>query len=220
MSFGQTIVGYKQYYDGKKAMRELGDRPKYEIPEEAQQNLTQAQLRSMQGLSADAQRQYVENIQRSMQTANMQSNERGGGLANIATQVQQQNDAFGNLLQMDEQQRNANVQDLYKAREGMAQQQLQAQEVNTFQPYRLKYNEAKALLGAGMQNVVGGWQGIANIFGGAFGGGSNNSQVGNVNQQQNTQDNPQMKQSNGLLPNTDGPNGDAPNLQKGGGGFN
>jgi len=174
MSIAQTAIGYWQYAKGKKQQEKLDaeGRPQYEIPEEFKQNLSQAQLQALEGMPAEQKQQYIENVQRATQSGLGATSTRKGGLSGIGTLYQQETDAYRQLLSMDSQARQQNQQQVMQARSVVGEQQLAAQEVNVFQPYRLAYNQAQALMGAGAQNVVGGWQGTRDVIAGSFTGGA------------------------------------------------
>jgi len=63
-----------------------------------------------------------------------------------------------NLLSADVQQRMQNIQTAQSMRQTMAQYRDKAFEINEMQPYEQKYAEAQSLIGAGMQNFMGGLQ--------------------------------------------------------------
>lgn len=166
MAIGATISNIFQAYVGKKQLAagqelEAGlERPEYEIPPEIYQNLSQAQRMALEGLPAEQKRQFVENVQRTMQTGLTGITERGGGLAGITSLAQSSTDAYRNLLGQDVAARQQNWAGLAQARSTVAGFRDVAFNINEMQPYAMDYMKAQSLMGAGMQNVMGGVQGI------------------------------------------------------------
>lgn len=149
---GKQAFGYYQYLKGMKQKEGLV-RPEYEIPQEVQQNLTQAQLMALEGLPAEQKRQYIQNIQRSM-TSNLAAlTGRKAGLVGVSGLAQTEADAYGNLLGMDAQARQANQQQLMQQRALMGDQKALQWQINQMQPYLQSYGEAQGLIGGGIQNV-------------------------------------------------------------------
>lgn len=154
---GKQVFGYHQYLKGLKQKEGLV-RPEYEIPQEVQQNLTQAQLMALEGLPAEQKRQYIQNIQRSM-TSNLAAlTGRKAGLVGVSGLAQTEADAYGNLLGMDAQARQANQQQLMQQRALMGDQKALQWQINQMQPYLQSYGEAQGLIGAGTQNMAQGSQ--------------------------------------------------------------
>lgn len=153
----KTGFGIYQYKKGQKQLESL-ERPEYEIPEEIRQNLTQAQLMALEGLPTEQKQQFVENIQRTMQSGLRATRDRGLGLAGISGLAQQQTDAFRQLLGIDVSARQANQQQLATARGSLAGFKERAFDINEMQPYIQDYLQAQALVGSGTQNFFGGLQ--------------------------------------------------------------
>ena len=150
----QAISGYIQ----KKNLT----RPEYQIPEEIERNMTEAELMSYYGLPDAQKAEYMQNIQRSTQGALRGISDRKGGLGAVAAAQQTQQDAYMNLLSADVQQRMQNIQAAQNMRQTMANYRDKAFAINEMQPYEQSYAEAQSLIGAGMQNVMGGLTQAAN----------------------------------------------------------
>lgn len=173
----QAISGYKQ----KKNLT----RPEYQIPEEIERNMTEAELMSYYGMPDAQKAEYMQNIQRSTQGALRGIASRKGGLGAVSVAQQTQQDAYMNLLSADVQQRMQNIQTAQNMRQTMANYRDKAFAINEMQPYEQSYAEAQSLIGAGMQNVMGGLTQAVNYqtakevaaigaaTGGATGGGGN-----------------------------------------------
>lgn len=165
-----TALGLNQYYKGKKMLKN-NKRPAYEIPEDIKRNLTEAQQGALQGLPEEQKQQFLTNIQRGTAQSLAAGSNRKGGLVNIATLNQNQNDSYGGLMAADSQARMQNKQQLYGARESMANYSDQAFQINKLNPYYEKQAEGLAMEGAGMQNIGNSFQ----IAQGKGGGGKDGS---------------------------------------------
>jgi len=145
---GQAVAGYIQ----KKNLT----RPEYQIPDEIEKNMSEAELMSYYGMPDAQKQQYMQNIQRAGQQALAGVADRKGGLGMVSTIQQSQQDSYMNLLSADVQQRMQNIQNAQQQRNVMAQFKDKAFDINEMQPYQQSYAEAQALIGSGMQNVMGG----------------------------------------------------------------
>lgn len=176
----QAGIGAAQAISGYKKKKNL-TRPEYQIPEEIERNMTEAELMSYYGLPDAQKEQYMQNIQRSTQGALRGISDRKGGLGAVSVAQQTQQDAYMNLLSADVQQRMQNIQTAQDMRQTMANYRDKAFAINEMQPYEQDYAEAQSLIGAGMQNVVGGLTQAVNYqtakevgaLGAATGGGGN-----------------------------------------------
>ena len=128
--------------------------PEYEIPQEIYQNMTDAEYWSFVGLPEAQKQQYIEGIARTGATALSRSSDRKGGLGMVSSIAQQQADSNKQLLAMDAEARMQNIQNLWGARERMAQEKQKQQE---WKMNKVMYQREKrdAMLGAGMQNLAG-----------------------------------------------------------------
>jgi len=95
--------------------------PEYKIPDEISENLTQAQQQSLQGMPADQQKMYIENIWRATQQGFGALNQRGLGVAGTSALFRNQQDAYRDLLGADYMARKENLGNLATARGTMAQ---------------------------------------------------------------------------------------------------
>ena len=150
MGVGQAVAGFIQ----KKNLT----RPQYHIPPEIEKNMSEAELMSYYGMPDAQKAEYMQNIQRSTQGALRGISDRKGGIGAVSVAQQTQQDAYMNLLSADVQQRMQNIQTAQSMRQTMAQYRDKAFEINEMQPYEQKYAEAQSLIGAGMQNFMGGLQ--------------------------------------------------------------
>lgn len=151
-TLGAAQTAYGMY------LRKKNKRPEYQIPQEIQQNLTQAQMDALEGLPAAQAQQFIQNIQRGSAFGMSQLGSRKAGLAGLATLNQQQQDAYGNLLSMDAQVRQQNKANLMNQRQVMADYRDQAFQLNKLNPYYENVAQSEALMGAGMQNMSQGFQ--------------------------------------------------------------
>ena len=150
MGVGQAVAGFIQ----KKNLT----RPEYHIPPEIEKNMSEAELMSYYGMPDAQKAEYMQNIQRSTQSALRGISDRKGGIGAVSVAQQTEQDAYMNLLSADVQQRMQNIQTAQSMRQTMAQYRDKAFEINEMQPYEQDYAEAQSLIGAGMQNVMGGLQ--------------------------------------------------------------
>lgn len=153
-AIGQAGLGIYQMIKGHK-MAKNNVRPDYQIPQEVYQNLSDAQRMAMEGLPAAQKEQYIQNLQRSSQFGLRGASDRKAGLAGLSSLVQNQNDAYGNLLSKDAAARMQNQQTLYGMRNALAQQKTTQWDYNKYQPFMQKAQAAQAMQGAGMQNAFG-----------------------------------------------------------------
>lgn len=151
----QSIQGNKLAADNK--------RPTYEIPPEIQQNLNQSQQMALEGLPDQQKQQYINNIQRSQDFGLQQLSSRKAGLAGLGGVVQSGDDSYNNLLTQDANARQKNQQGLLNARSTMAGYKDKAFQLNQLDPYHDKAAAARALQGAGLQNINTGLSSIAGI---------------------------------------------------------
>ena len=153
----QAGIGVAQYAKGVKDLKNL-TRPEYHIPPEIEKNMTEADLMAYYGMPDAQKAEYQQNIQRAQQAATRGIADRKGGIGSIVAAQQQTQDAYTKMLSMDVQQRMANIQRAQQMRQTMAQYKDKAWQINEMDPYEQSYAEAQAMMGAGMQNVMGGIQ--------------------------------------------------------------
>lgn len=146
-------IGLYQFIKGRKMEKEAGERPTYEIPEEIRANLTQAQIMAAEGLPAEQKRQYVENLQQAQGAAMAQLSSRKAGLVGAGQVAQTATEGYQNLLAMDAQARRENQMLAMKQGETMAEYRDLQWKTNEFDPWTEQTAYARALQGAGIQNV-------------------------------------------------------------------
>lgn len=148
-------IGIHQANKARRQLRNL-KRPTYETPKEVLAAQRQALNRAQVGLS-EAEKQFaVQNTQRAAQDVLSASGDRRGGLAALAGITGMQNNAYMNLMAQDYAARRNAEQSAIAQQNLVGQYRDKEFNTNQMQPYRLKYNEAQALLGAGMRNITGG----------------------------------------------------------------
>ena len=134
------------------------DRPNYEIPQEILDSLTDAQIQALRGMPAEQKQQYIDNVMRSQQASLDAMGDRKAGLTGL-TQVHQSSiDAYRNMLSMDAQQRQANEKALQNTRGVVAGFKDKEFEYNEALPYEQTMAAGEAMIGAGVQNIMGGVQ--------------------------------------------------------------
>lgn len=156
-----TGLGAWQYFKGKQEEKN-NPRPTYQIPDEIKQNLSQAQMMALEGLPAEQKQQYIQNLQRTSNFALNAMSSRKSGLAGLSGLVQNQNDAYGNLLSQDSAARQQNRQMAMQQGQVMANYKDSAYQQNQSNPYYEKTAQAQAMQGAGLKNIFGGIQSAAN----------------------------------------------------------
>lgn len=160
----QTSYGIYQAIKGNQLAAQ-NTRPKYEIPNEVFQNLSDAQRMAIQGMPEQQRQNYINDLQRNAQQSLNQMGSRQAGLAGLGVLNQNQNDAYAKLLGMDAQQRMANMQQLQQVRSQTADYRDKAFDLNQMQPYANRYAEAQAMQNAGNQNMMGGIQSATQMGG-------------------------------------------------------
>jgi hypothetical protein len=128
----------------------------YEIPLEAKQNLSDAQRQSLEGLPAEQQRQYLENIQQAQAVSIDAMQDRRGGLVGAAGVQASATQGYKDLLAMESQARVQNQQQLMQQRDVMAGYKDLEWKTNVFDPATELKKQASADQGAAMQNLAAG----------------------------------------------------------------
>lgn len=147
-------LGVFQTIKGARDLSKL-KRPEYGIPEEISRNLSEAERQALEGLPAEQKLQYVQNIERGMQSGLKNLSSRKGGTAGVADLVRSQNDAFTNLVSMDAAARQQNRMFANQARGEMAAYKDKAFAINKMDPYQQKLEAGQANVGSGLQNIFG-----------------------------------------------------------------
>jgi len=155
----KAYQGSQQEKEGKAAMKGLSA-PTYQIPKELQENLSESEIKALEGLPTAQKNEYIKNLERSQQAALNASADRKGGLLGVQASAQQATDAFTNLVSMDAQARAQNEQVVQQNRMALAEakdRQFGVQEGR----YQQGLQSAQSMIGAGMQNKMSGYDTIA-----------------------------------------------------------
>lgn len=154
--------GNKQKKAGEAALSKL-KKPVYEIPKELYDNLSDAEKMQVEGLPAEQKKQFVQNTQRAQQSALKAQADRKGGLMGLQSAMQQETDAYTNLVSMDaaatkesEIRKQQQIQNARGAIAGAKNTQFNVQNQN----YQQELQGAQGMIGAGQQNFMNGLQGL------------------------------------------------------------
>lgn len=140
----------------KQKAKKMMEGNEYEIPLEAKQNLSDAQRQSLEGLPAEQQRQYLENIQQAQAVSIDAMQDRRGGLVGAAGVQASATEGYKQLLAMESQARVQNQQQLMQQRDVMAGYKDLEWKTNVFDPATEMRKQGDANLGAGIQNAAAG----------------------------------------------------------------
>jgi hypothetical protein len=163
-----------QYFRNKKqAEEDAANRPQYQIPEEAFQNLTMAEQQAMEGLPEEQKSQYLSNVQRSANMALADIGTRKGGLAGLGRLNENLNKSYSDLLSADAAARQQNQQQVYQQRSNIADYRGQQFQLNELNPYYENIARRQANRGALAQNLMNSAQLGASILGTGAGGAEN-----------------------------------------------
>lgn len=138
-------------YKNRQAKKALKDG--YQIPEEAKQNLSDAQRQALEGLPAEQQQQYLENIQQAQAVSLDAIRDRRGGLVGAAGVQASATEGYKDLLAMESAARVANQRQLMQQRDVMAGYKDLEWKTNVFDPATEQRKQAQANVGAAMQNI-------------------------------------------------------------------
>jgi len=155
----QMYKGNQQEKEGKNALKNLVA-PNYQIPEELQKNLTESELRALEGLPTAQKNQYIQNVQRQQQETLNAAADRKGGLLGIQESARNATDAYTNLVSMDAEARVRNQQQVQQNRLAIADAK-DKQFAYKEGRYQDGLQSAQAMIGAGKQNFAGGLDTIA-----------------------------------------------------------
>lgn len=172
------VAGLLQRKKAKKLLREAGEQPSYQIPQEILRNQKMAEQSANEGLPSQQYNNAMKNIQRSQVSALSGALDRRSALMALPRIQQQANDAYSNLDVADANARMQNQKTLYGIGAQTAQYRDKSYQINQYQPWERKYNYGMQLLGAGNQNLIGGLEkfaGGAGMLLGGSGSGSNSS---------------------------------------------
>lgn len=147
----------------KKANQMIANNPYpiQEIPQAIQQNQRLAQSYAGQGLPSEQYNQAKQNIGRNQVTSLQGAGDRRGGLMAIGGLNKQANDATLGLDVADANMKRQNQQRLMQQNNTMGQWQNNVWDWNARQKYLQTAASARALMGAGNQNLYGGLDRIA-----------------------------------------------------------
>jgi hypothetical protein len=154
-AIAQTGYGIYQAIKGAKMAKGL-ERPEYEIPEEIKSNLSQAQRLALEGMTAEEQQNWVDNIQRSGNFALRALGDRKAGLAGISGVQQSMTDAYRQVGETDANMRRQNIAQLMQQNQVMAGYKDKEFELNEMNPFLAQAKAAESMKGAGVQNIFGG----------------------------------------------------------------
>jgi len=163
----KMISGGIQALSGRKKLKNL-KRPDYEIMPEFQDNVELAEgIRSLGGMPKASYQNALQNISRNQTAGLQQLRGRGGAVAGISAVNQATNDATTGLDARDAEMRLNNfstgTQLKMNALSALATQRLRKQEWDKFMPFNQKLAEGQALIGSGLQNMMGGLGEAANL---------------------------------------------------------
>lgn len=162
-ALGKLFSGNSQVKKGKKALAEAQKLdPGYQIMPEFQQNLAKAENMARTGLPSQEYNLATTNIQRGTQAGLRQLGRMSNPFAGIAGLARSQSDSLSRLDASNAAARRQNILQAMGARRELAGQKLAAQQYQQ-QKYFDAVNQANALIGAGRQNVAGGFSSIGNI---------------------------------------------------------
>lgn len=150
----QIYQGVKQQKQGKQMEAGL-DKPNFNIPPEIAKNLSEAEMRSYQGLPDEQKAAFLDNQQRAAQAAMRSSSDRRGGLGMISQIQSQQDRSSLQMLQQDVAARDKNIERAMQARNVMASYRDKRFQ-HEYNEYSADLDYARAQVGAGQQNVAGG----------------------------------------------------------------
>lgn len=133
--------------------KKLMEGNEYKIPEEAKQNLSDAQRQALEGLPAEQQQQYLENIQQAQAVSLDAIQDRRGGLVGAAGVQASATEGYKDLLAMESAARVANQRQLMQQRDVMAGYKDLEWKTNVFDPATEFKKQSSANVGAAMQNI-------------------------------------------------------------------
>lgn len=162
-TLGAVQLAYGMY------LADQNKRPTYEIPKEIQQNLTEANMRALQGLPEQQKQEYLNNLQKSTAYNLNNASDLKSGLIGTTGANNAMNAGYGNLMSADAQARMQNQNLASAQRQNMADYKEKEWQLNKQNPYYEMVAYSQGLEGAGMQNISQGFQ-AGNTGGNAFAG--------------------------------------------------
>lgn len=157
-SLFNTGVGIYQMVEGNRRLNAL-ERPKYDIPPEVYQQL----VLSQQEFGARGRQEVQSRVDNELAAANRAIMARDAGMANqSAAAIEAARQRGSNQIAVTaDQKRQQDLNRLMASMGQMADQKAQQWQINEFAPYAQSYNEAREMIGGGIQNVSGGLSGIS-----------------------------------------------------------
>jgi hypothetical protein len=160
---GKLFSGASQVRRGKKQLAEaLKSDPGYNIPKEFEENLAKSENMARTGLPSQEYNLATTNIQRGTQAGLRQLGRMSNPFAGIAGLARSQSDSLGRLDAANAQARRQNILQAMGARRELAGQRLAKQQYAQ-ERYFDRVNQANALIGAGRQNVSGGFGSLVGL---------------------------------------------------------
>jgi hypothetical protein len=146
IGLGQTIAGIAK----KKPII-----PEAEIPQDVFRSLNDAEYQAMIGMPAEQRQRAIEDIQRGGATAFSRAKDLKSGVGLVSDIAQRETEGYRGLAEYDTERRYENINRLERRRDRMAEEERYAADVNR-QLAIDERNRRDELIGAGLQNIVGG----------------------------------------------------------------
>lgn len=143
----------KSQMDRGLAIERSLERPEYKRPEEIDQTVELARRSSMEGMPQESEDLARAQMDRNLAYSLGQIESRKGGLMGIGAMGDQMSQFSNSLAATDAQARMANRGAYSQALQNAAQYSDKEFQYNQAEPYMMKYNQAMALQGAGLQNL-------------------------------------------------------------------
>lgn len=188
----KTGTGVFQWLEGRKAQKNAV-RPTREIPPEVFENLSQSQIMALEGMPEAQRNAFLQDIQRSTQSGMRRLQDRKSGIAGVSSLHQNELDALNRLSGQDAMMRRQNQQGLMQSRNEVSRQRDMQFDINEYRPFLDKMRMAEGMIGAGMQNALGGVNDASrmlvdyDLFSQSMGGDGFNPRLGGGNQNNNPQ---------------------------------
>ena len=168
----QVGKGIYDDYQSRKKMSELGDRPAYETPAEAEEALdvtrTMGRYMSQQGLPEESRRLQQQGAERATTLGVRTLQDRGSGVAGVGAMTQGLADSYTQMAAMDAQARLQNMRSYQQDLTGALNQMAGFREKEIFDEqgnYDVRYAEAMGQREAGQRQMMAGMQTGVNAIG-------------------------------------------------------
>ena len=149
----QTGIGLAQF--GVGLFKKKPKRPKYNIPQEVFENMSDAEYAAFTGLPEEQKSQAISQMRESSTRALYEANTRKAGLGTISQLAGAEQKAQIELAVQDSVARARNLDRLQAARSEVASQR-EKKFQSQLGAYQEKKQERDRLIGAGLQNIMGG----------------------------------------------------------------